>query len=101
MTFQIANVTKPLGSVRAMLDAGNTVVFDRDDRGNPASLIMNKKTRAMTPKHERNAAFVFVLWTPTGTSGTRTKVNANRFQALREYEDEEGFVRRDDQQISP
>ena len=27
MTFQIANVTKPLGSVRAMLDAGNKVIF--------------------------------------------------------------------------
>ena len=28
MTFQIANVTKPLGAVRAMLGAGNKVVFD-------------------------------------------------------------------------
>ena len=29
MAFQIANVTKPLGAVSAMLDAGNRVVFDR------------------------------------------------------------------------
>ncbi len=29
MTFQIANVTKPLGSVRAMLDAGNNVILQK------------------------------------------------------------------------
>ena len=28
MTFQIANVTKPLGAVRAMLAAGSKVVFE-------------------------------------------------------------------------
>ena len=28
MTFQIADVTKPLGAVRAMLAAGNKVVFE-------------------------------------------------------------------------
>ena len=52
MIFQIANVTKPLGSVRAMLDAGNRVVFDRDSKGNGGSFIMNKRTGAMTPIQE-------------------------------------------------
>ena len=28
MTFQVGNVTKPLGAVRAMLAAGNKVVFE-------------------------------------------------------------------------
>jgi len=101
MTFQIANVTKPLGSVRAMLDAGNRVVFDRDDKGNPASFIMNKKTKATIPINERNAAFVLDLWTPAAKSSTLMTSNANRFQALEEYEDDEGFVRRDGQLISP
>ena len=94
MTFQIANVTKPLGSVRAMLDAGNRVVFDR---GNGGSYIMNKSTRAMTPIHERNGAFVFDLWMPKGKEGTMASANVNRFQALmEEEEDNEDFVRQDD-----
>ena len=94
MTFQIANVTKPLGSVRAMLDAGDRVVFDR---GNGGSYIMNKRTKAMTPIHERGGAFVFDLWMPKGNEVTIAKANVNRYQALMEEdEDNEDFARRDD-----
>ena len=39
MTMQVAEVTKPLGSVRAMVKAGNKVVFDEGD-----SYILNKAT---------------------------------------------------------
>ena len=61
MAFQIANVTKPLGAVRAMLDASNKVVFDR-----PNSYIFNKSTKAVVPIEERNNAFVFDIWLPKG-----------------------------------
>jgi hypothetical protein len=71
MAFQIANVTKPLGAVRAMLDAGNKVIFDR-----PNSYIVNKATKSIVPIDERNGAFVFDIWIPKGVN------NSNRFQAL-------------------
>jgi hypothetical protein len=71
MAFQIANVTKPLGAVRAMLDAGNKVIFDR-----PNSYIVNKATKSVVPIDERNGAFVFDIWVPKGVS------HSNRFQAL-------------------
>ena len=54
MTFQIANVTKPLGAVRAMLAAGNKVVFEA---GN--SYIQDKTRTIKTPIEERNGAYVF------------------------------------------
>jgi hypothetical protein len=58
MTFQIANVTKLLGSVRAMLDAGSKVVFQR---GN--SYIEDGPGRIKTPIE---GAFVFDSWMPKG-----------------------------------
>ena len=92
MTFQIADVTKPLGSVRAMLDAGNKVVFER---GN--SYIMDKTGRIKTAIHERTGAFVFDLWMPKAKEGSIMNVNTGRFQALMEEEnDNEDFVRQDD-----
>ena len=92
MTFQIADVAKPLGSVRAMLDAGNKLVFEK---GN--SYISEKSGKVKTTIQERNGAFVFDLWMPKGKEGAIANVNANRYQALME-EDEgnEDFVRRDD-----
>ena len=44
MTFQIANVTKPLGAVRAMLAAGNKVVFETG-----SSYIQDKTRTIKTP----------------------------------------------------
>jgi len=74
------------------LDAGNRVVFDR---GN--SYIMNKNTKAMTPIHERNVAFVFDLWMPKGKEGAIANVNANRYQALMEEDKgNEDFLMRND-----
>ena len=63
MTMQVAKVTKPLGSVRAMLKAGNRVVFDEGD-----SFIMNKASGVKTVIEDRNGAFVFDIWVPKGKS---------------------------------
>ena len=56
MTFQIANVTKPLGAVRAMLAAGNQVVFET------GNCYIQDRTRTITTQiEERNGAYVFDL----------------------------------------
>ena len=92
ITMQVAKVTKPLGSVRAMVEANNVVVFDR---GN--SFIMDKSTRVKTKIDERNGAYVFDLWVPK-VSGTPAKVSTGRYDALRTEEDscDTGFVGLDD-----
>ena len=59
MTAQVAEVTKPLGSVRAFVKAGNKVVFD-----NGGSYIQNKTTGVKTIIEDRNGAYVFDLWIP-------------------------------------
>ena len=59
MAMQVAKVTKPLGSVRAMLEANNMVVFDK---GN--SYILDKNTWGRTAIDERNGAYVFDIWIP-------------------------------------
>ena len=90
MTFQIANVAKPLGSVRAMLDAGNKVIFQK---GN--TYIEDKSGRVRTPIEERNGAFVFDLWKPKRGDNHEATIHTGRFQALMEDEghDNEGFAR--------
>ena len=90
MTCQIANVTKPLGSVRAMLDAGNKVIFQT---GN--SYIEDKSGRVRTLIEERNGAFVFDLWKPKHSDNHAGEIHTGRFQALMEDEGgvNEGFVR--------
>ena len=59
MTAQVAEVTKPLGSVRAFVKAGNRVVFD-----NGGSYIQHKATGVKTVIEDRNGAYVFDLWIP-------------------------------------
>ena len=93
ITFQMADVTKPLGSVRAMVDAGNRVVFDK---GN--SYIQHKGTGMTTKIEERGGAYVFDMWVPR-TSGNRqvNQVSTGRYDALKEEgnDAEAGFVRQD------
>jgi hypothetical protein len=90
MTFQVADVTKPLGAVRAMLAAGNKVVFES---GN--SYIQDKTRTIKTPIEERNGAFVFDIWRPKAPTNHGSGVNVNRYQALMEVGDSgnEGFSR--------
>jgi hypothetical protein len=93
MTFQVADVTKPLGAVRATLAAGNKVVFES---GN--SYIQDRTRTIKTPIEERNGAFVFDIWRPKAAVNHDKSVNANRYQALAEVrdgdnEDNQGFTR--------
>jgi hypothetical protein len=90
MTFQVADVTKPLGAVRAMLAAGNKVVFES---GN--SYIQDKTGTIKTPIEERNGAFVFDIWRPKMRDNPVNTVNTGRYQALMEVRDEDnrGFSR--------
>ena len=90
MTFQVANVTKPLGAVRAMLAAGNKVVFEA---GN--SYIQDKTRTIKTPIEERNGAYVFDIWRPKAPGNQGNVINTGRYQALREVDNQinKGFVR--------
>ena len=93
MSMQVCDVTKPLGSVRAMVDAGNRVVFDR---GN--SYIQHKGTGMTTKIEERGGAYVFDMWVPrTGSSRQVNQVSTGRYDALKEEGNdvESGFARQD------
>ena len=91
MTMQVAKVTKPLGSVRAMVKANNTVVFDEG-----GSYVYNKDTGVKTRIHERGGAYVFDIWAPRGEEA----VTGNRYQALaqedQQNDKEVGFAGLDD-----
>ena len=92
MTAQVAEVTKPLGSVRAFVKAGNRVVFD-----NGGSYIQNKATGIKTAIEDRNGAYVFDLWIPRANQ--ENQVNTGRYQALMEREEDNqdmGFAGLDD-----
>ena len=56
MSMQVAEVTKPLGSVRAYVQAGNRVVFDAG-----GSFIQNDVTGVKTDIEDRSRAYVFDL----------------------------------------
>jgi len=88
MTFQIADVTKPLGAVRAMLAAGNKVVFET---GN--SYIEDKTRTIRTPIEERNGGYVFDIWRPKLGVNQNGTINIGRYQALMEDGGNKGFVR--------
>ena len=90
MTFQVADVTKPLGAVRAMLAAGNKVVFESGH-----SYIQDKTRTIKTPIEERNGAFVFDIWRPKSSNSNGNTVNTGRYQALMEVggDDNQGFTR--------
>ena len=90
MTVQIANVTKPLGAVRAILAADNKVVFET---GN--CYIQDRTRTIKTPIEERNGAYVFDLWRPKHPDSQEGAISTGRYQALMENgdKDNEGFVR--------
>ena len=53
MTFQIANVTKPLCSVSKICEKGHVVVFDES-----GSYIKHKKTGAIIPLMKKRGVYV-------------------------------------------
>ena len=95
MAMQVADVTKPLGSVRAMLKAGNRVVFDEG-----GSFIQNKATGIVTTIEDGNGAFVFDIWVPRGSEQQDRGYQGKYWQALVEEEEQDSqgsdFVRLDD-----
>ena len=102
MSMQVCEVTKPLGSVRAMLQAGNRVTFDKG-----GSYIENKATGVRTNIEDRNGAFVFDIWVPRvneqhekGNQQQSNGYNGKYWKALEDQEDEingnVGFVGLDD-----
>ena len=54
MSMQVCDVTKPLGSVRAMMRAGNRAVLDSD-----GSYIRNKASGAVANIEDRDGSFQF------------------------------------------
>ena len=54
MTMQVAGVTKPLGSVRAMTDANKRVVFDKG-----ASYMLDQRTGVRAKIEERGPGVVW------------------------------------------
>jgi hypothetical protein len=59
MTFQAAGVSKPLGSVKKMIEAGHRVIFDTD-----GSYIMNKATGEQNILREEDGNFMLDVWVP-------------------------------------
>ncbi len=60
ITFQVAEVSKPLASVSRILDKGNRVVFDRGPHG---AYIQNERTCSWFPLKEEKGTFIMeVNW---------------------------------------
>ena len=63
MTFQVAPVSKPLGSVKRICAAGHRVVFDDD-----GSYIVNKLTGELNWLRDDNGNFMLDVWVPPPTA---------------------------------
>ena len=59
MTFQVAPVAKPLGSVQRICAAGHMVVFDSE-----GSYIVNKQTGELNWFRNCNGSFMLDVWVP-------------------------------------
>ena len=62
MTFQACDVTKPLASVKRMLDAGHAVIFSPEQFG--GSFILNLTTGEEEPLVEEDGNFHMEVWVP-------------------------------------
>ena len=100
VSMQVCDVTKPLGSGRAMLQAGNRVIFDKG-----GSFIENKASGVRTNIEDRNGVFVFDIWVPRvnecgGNEQQSSGYNGKYWKALEDQEAEDncdtGFVGLDD-----
>ena len=65
MVLKASPVTKPLGSVKKICQAGHTVVFD--DEG---SFIMNKNTGEVTGLRAEDGNFMLAAWIPPPQQGS-------------------------------
>ena len=62
MTFQACDVTKPLASVKRMVDAGHAVIFSPEELG--GSFVLNLVTGEEEPLVEDDGNYVMEVWVP-------------------------------------
>ena len=76
MTFQVANVRGPLGSVRRICEAGNRVVFDEE-----GSYIENNTSKKRTKIDKVKGVYLLKLWVkkeePKGVNSVSEFANCN------------------------
>ena len=66
-TFQVAEVSKVLAAVSALVDSGHRVVFDRDEKtGADVSFIVDKATGAATKMRRERNVWVVDAWIEEG-----------------------------------
>ena len=101
MIMNVADVKKTLASAYQIVDAGNTVVLDRE-----YSYIVDKLTGEKTTVKVENGEFIFDLWVPAPNNPDMPpiKVKDGIYAALTEEEEEEnqdnthtpvGFIRQE------
>ena len=61
MTFQVARVTKALGSVSQTVKNGNELVLDQDSSGKDMSYIQNKRSNEKIWLRQENGVYVLDL----------------------------------------
>ena len=86
----MAKVAKPLGSVRAMLEAGNVVVFDK---GN--CYVQTKASGKRTEIEEVNGSYVFDMWVPLKENNQGNDQGTGRYQCFMD-QDDVNFVGQED-----
>ena len=92
MTWQIAEVKKPLASIGRMCDAGNVAVFTEDDGYVVPQKVLNKtlvaldkiETKSLRMERE-GGVYNFKLWIPRPPENN---VSNNRFAPLQELDEE-------------
>ena len=64
--FQVADVNKPLASLRRIVEKNHRVVLD--DVGNSRGYIEDKNTGKRTPLYVEHGVYAFDLWVDVGAS---------------------------------
>ena len=67
VTWQVADVTKPLGSVLRMMETGNRVVFEHDTDADTYGYIEQISTGMKIDIIRKGNALIMQLWVPKGT----------------------------------
>ena len=93
MTWQVADVKKPLASVGRICDAGNLAVFTRDggyvvpeEHAEGMISRLEKMDRSTLRMRRENGTYNFNLWVP---APPKDVLAGNRFQELQEVDEEE------------
>ena len=84
MAVQVADVSRTLGSVNRMNEAGTVVVLDGHD-----SYTLNKSTGRITGIDWREGKLIMDSWLQVPPNGRQEVPTKNRFEALAAVEDED------------